>query len=150
MRRTAMKRKRKTPRGQNSDIVKAYKLENADCEWALQFPGIETWIGRPTDMRTFMKRECHHIFGRKNGDHPSGLITLSKYCHDWAHGNGYAGHILSMLVKCRKGEADIAFWTNASGKYIETWVESLGDFYCAGDWMRPYWEELVSRLKGIA
>jgi hypothetical protein len=53
-----------------------------------------------------------------------------------------------MLVKCLKGEADVAFWTQASGKQVVSWVESLGDLWPEGDWARKYWMELVQRLKG--
>jgi hypothetical protein len=52
-----------------------------------------------------------------------------------------------MLVKCLKGEADIAFWTQASGKQVVSWVESLGDLWLDGDWMRPFWARLVAELK---
>jgi hypothetical protein len=142
-----MKRTRKTPRHQNPELQAEYRSENPDCEWAYWFPELETYIGRPVDMRKWMKPQCHHIWGRANGDNWSGLITLSKYAHDWAHENGVAGDILCMLVKCRKGEVDLAFWTKASGKQIVTWVESLGVYHQLGDWLHPYFRELVGELK---
>jgi hypothetical protein len=148
-RRTPLKRTRKTPRGQSRNMQKEYRESNPDCEWAYQFPGIETYIGRPVDMRQWMKPQCHHIFGRSNGDNWSGLITLSKYAHDWAHANGVAGDILCMLVKFRKREVDLVFWQKASGKQIVTWIESLSVYYQLGDWLYPYCKELVAELKTI-
>lgn len=148
LKRTAMKRKRKTPRGQNPELRKQYRDENPTCEWEYHFPELHYFIGRPVDMRKIMALEVNHIWSRSHGDDWSGMITLSKYAHDWFHANLTAGRVLCLLVKYRKREDNIEFWEKASGKSFKSWVESLGDFYPEGDWMRPYWAELVKRMKG--
>lgn len=150
LRRTPMKRSRKTPKGQQPNLRQAYREANPTCEWEIHFPGIETYIGRPVDMRKHMPPECHHIWTRSRGDNWAGLIVVSKYVHDWCHANATAGRVLSLLVKCRKGEVDLAFWQKASGRpCILGWVESLGYVLPVGDWLRPYWEALVSELRKL-
>lgn len=147
LKRTRMKRTRKTPRHQNPELRREYREANPECEWGYHFPTLHYSIGSPVDMRRVMAPEVNHIWSRSHGDDWSGLITLSKYAHDWFHANLTAGRILCMLVKCEKGESDIEFWSKASGKRIVSWVESLGVYYPTGDWMRPYWQRLMDELQ---
>jgi hypothetical protein len=144
LKRTAMKRTRKTPRHQNPELRQAYREANADDEWSKYLPGIEVWVGRPVDMTAIMGVELNHIFKRR--DDVSNFMMLSAYHHRFFHRHIQCGRVLCMLVKCLKGEADVAFWTQASGKQVVSWVESLGDLWLPGDWMRPYWKQLVDLL----
>lgn len=148
LKRTRIKRSRKTPRHQDPEMREAYKLANPDDEWSKYLPGIEVWVGRPVDLTLIMGVECHHIFTNPRRDHEANLITLSAYHHRWAHRHLQASRVLNLLVKCLKHEADIEFWTQASGKQVVSWVESLGDLWLEGDWMRGYWQRLVDLLKG--
>lgn len=139
-----------------------FERAGMECRWQVEIDPYcqkvlaKHWpdVGRWDDVRTFPPTpaedwEVDVICGGfpcqdiSNAGKRAGL----EYGHDWFHANLTAGRVLCMLVKCLKGEADIEFWTAASGKQVVTCVESLGDLWLPGDWMRPYWQRLVDQLK---
>lgn len=67
-------------------------------------------------MRARMPAELNHIFTNPRRDVTAAVITLSKLSHDWFHANIKVGRMLCMLVKFRKGEADVELWDLAYGK----------------------------------
>ncbi len=146
LRRSAMKRTRKTPRHQDPDFRREYKLRNREDEWTRRL-GIK--LGLNIKLEGEWPEECNHIWTAPRRDGLPYIITLSKRHHLWFHAHIDAGRVLSMLVKCLKEEADIAAWGVAAGsaskpRPIRSWVESL-DFRDMR-WMLRYRDWLLVLL----
>ncbi len=144
LKRSPMRATRKVPRFQDPGFRRDYKEANPDDEWN-QWLGFSIPTG-PDDSRWFMPNELNHLATNPRRDALPFVITLSKRHHDWFHENINAGRVLCLLVKCRKGEDDLAGWNKALGKNVLGWVKCL-DFWNADyHWMLAYRDELLVRL----
>ena len=157
LKRSWMRRTRRTPRHQSPSLRRAYMEANPENEWKkyLGFTfAVEPDASDPRqsrDARLDMPDELNHLFTNPRRDLIPLVIRLTKIDHDWFHDHIDAGRVLCMVAKFRKGEADVALWSVAAGskdkpRPIHSWVESL-DFTAPEDrWLLRYRDELLVRL----
>jgi len=149
MKRTAPRRKRRTPRAYVDEGLRwAYREMNPEDEWAavLNFSPAMT-------RDHWMLEQVHHLFTNPRRDLWSNFITLSAESHAWAHAHLDESRVLSLLVKLRKDELDLAEMNlcrgiTREGHTLRDWVESL-DFRGPKAWMLRYRDETLCRLKGL-
>lgn len=110
------KPKRKKAGPKQPDERKAYKERFPEDEWRTIL-GI-TQPAADDDPRRWMPNEINHIWTNPRRHVVPCIITLSKINHDFFHRNLDVGRMLSMLVKCSKGEADLELWNKAFGKNV--------------------------------
>ncbi len=148
MKRSPMRRARKNRRRiKQPDERAAYREAWPHDEWDLIL-GFEPPIDvLASDMRRFMAPELNHLWTNPRRHLVPCIITLSKINHDWFHENIDIGRMLCMLVKLRKGEADLALWRKCYGKNVET---VLDEPRCLDERYAAFRAECLERLTKLA
>ena len=124
----------------------AYRDSNPMDEW-------NEWLGfaplvkiAAYDYRLSMPLECNHLFTSPRRHVVPCIIMLSKINHDWFHENIAVGRMLCMVVKCRKGEADLDMWNRCYGKNVESILDEPG---CLDERYAAFRSECIERLKQL-
>lgn len=139
----------KNDRNKVPGLAKEYKAEFPYDEWYHEFGDeLQQHIGQiPLTDRL----ETNHIFTNPRVDRWSNFMNLGETNHRWFHEHALSGRVLCLVVKLRKGEAEVKWYEKHRRiPSLLSLVESMEPHFENVAWMRPYWEELASRLKGIA
>lgn len=150
MKRTELKRKspmKRKPAKKNKvpGLAAEYKADFPYDEWFHEFGmELQQYIGRINWNEAL---ETNHIWTNPRVDRLSNFVNLGGTNHRFFHKHTTTGRILCLIVKLKKGEAEIAWYEQHRRiPSLLSWVESLEVYYQVGDWARKYWKELVDLL----
>lgn len=133
------------------------KVPGLAAEYQTEFPYDEWYDKWGQDLQRFIGRmgaddrlETNHLWTNPRVDRWSNFVNLGTTNHRWFHRHITAGRVLCLLVKLGKQEAEIDWYeSHRRIPSLLSWAESLEVNFPVGDWMRPYWEQLVKELKGV-